>query len=292
MLLASYRQYLSLEKRYSAHTVEAYCTDLAQFSEYLQSTYSCELEQAQPLFVRSWLVQVLAADVTPRSVNRKISSLRSFYRFALRKKAITQDPMRKVQAPKVAKRLPQSVGESPLRHLLDIMSEQTDFPGLRDRLVIELLYATGIRRAELISLTDGSIDVSSGHIRVLGKGNKERIIPIGNSLISSIEQYLTARDQAFPQGTQSFFVTDKGQPFYPRMVYNIVTKALSLVTTADKKSPHIMRHSFATHMLNAGADLNVIKELLGHANLSATQVYTHVEMDALRDIYNKAHPKA
>lgn len=297
MLLQSFLQYLQYEKRYSTHTLAAYRRDLDQLVTFLaEQSGSPALTEATSSHIRQWLVDLLNKGIGARSINRKLSSCKTFYRFAEKKGAITTNPMAKVTAPKVKKRLPEYIDQKPMAYLLEAMSENTSFAGIRNRLVIELLYSTGMRRAELIGLHADDIDFSASTIRVLGKGNKERLIPFGPDLHRSLTRYLAIRQQHMDTigsaGDGRLLITEKGQALYPRLVYTIVQKALSLVTTQDKRSPHVLRHSFATHMLNAGADLNAIKELLGHASLAATQVYTHNEIEVLKEVYKQAHPRA
>lgn len=297
MLLPSFLQFLAFEKRYSNHTIAAYRRDLEQLDLFLQDLPGQpSLTTAQPIHIRQWLVQLLEQGLSSRSINRKLSSCKTFYRFAEKKGALLHNPMLKVTAPKVKKKLPAYVEQKPMRYLLELMSENDSFVGQRNRLIIELFYSTGMRRAELIGLQLKDVDLSQQTLRVLGKGNKERILPIGKDVLQSLTQYLPKRDEQLQEVNATeeahLLVTEKGKPLYPKLVYTIVQEALSLVTTQDKKSPHVLRHSFATHMLNAGADLNAIKELLGHASLAATQVYTHNEIEILKQVYQQAHPRA
>jgi len=287
--------YLQFEKRFSSHTIKAYQTDLAQFSAFLQETY--EIKQASTIdhqHIRAWIVQLLEKQLTPRSINRKLSTLKSFFQFLMKKGKLEKDPMLKVIAPKVGKRLPAFIEEAPLQRLLEDVSFGNDFVGIRDHLIMDLFYQTGIRRSELIQLQISDIDFEGQVIKVLGKGNKERLIPINRDIRLQIETYLTLRKTTFPNILElgQLFLTKKGKPLYPKLVYNLVKKYLSIVTTQEARSPHILRHSFATHLSNNGADLNAIKELLGHSSLAATQVYTHNSIERLKQIYQQAHPKA
>ena len=241
--------------------------------------------------IRSWIVSLMDQGISSRTVNRKITSLKSFFRFLLRKNEISLNPMLKVQSPKTSKRLPVFVDQDKMELLFEKVDFGEGFEAQRDHLLLEFLYATGMRLSELIGLKESSIDQYQSQIKVLGKRNKERIIPFTKKLQSSIREYLQEKKKMFP-GEDSFFVTDNGKPLYPKLVYRIVTKRLSAVTTLDKKSPHVLRHTFATHMLNNGADINSVKELLGHANLSATQVYTHNTIEKLKQVYKQAHPRA
>lgn len=292
MIIQSFLQYLRFEKRFSANTVLAYESDLNQFFEFQKKLYEVEKpDQVSQSMVRSWMVSLMESGVGARSINRKITALKTFYKFLLRRDEVKLNPLLKVQSPKISKRLPVFVEESKMQLLFTDVNFGDGFDAIRDRLILELLYATGMRRAELIGLTDERIDLYQCQVKVLGKRNKERIIPFTSKLKELIEAYLVARKEIAPFPA-SFFVSSKGISMYPKMVYRIVTERLSAVTTLEKKSPHILRHTFATHMLNNGADLNSVKELLGHANLSATQVYTHNTIEKLKEVYKQAHPRA
>lgn len=287
-------KYLQFEKRYSPHTLTSYRTDLRQFSEYLAQT--CGIEdpaEADHTLIRSWIVTLLQKKLDARSVNRKIASIRAYYRFLLRQGVIVKNPTLKVVAPKVAKKLPSFVSQESFNQLLDSFGFEDTYEGYRDKLILELLYGTGIRLAELIGITHPDLDLSARTLKVVGKGNKERIIPINDSLYGCLQTYLEKKKIQFPDNhPPHLLVTNRTLPLYPKFVYRVVTKYISLITTAEKKSPHVLRHSFATHLLNQGADLNAIKDLLGHANLAATQVYTHNSIEQLKSIFEKAHPKA
>jgi integrase/recombinase XerC len=291
--------YLNYEKHFSRHTITAYQTDLLQFSEYLKTTFETEhIEPVNHQMVRSWLVQLMNDYVTARSVARKLTTLKTFYRFLLKEKRVEQNPLAKVQAPKIQKRLPVFVEETPMHNLLDhVGNDETDvffgndFNGIRDKLIINVLYSTGVRLSELIGLKTTNTDLYNHQIKVLGKRNKERIIPITKELATQITDYLEARDKE-DISNEHLLVTIKGDKLYPKMVYTIVKKHLTYVTSIEKRSPHVLRHTFATHLLNKGADLNAIKELLGHANLAATQIYTHNSIERLKNIYKTKHPRA
>ncbi|MBC7919604.1 MAG: tyrosine-type recombinase/integrase [Ferruginibacter sp.] len=287
-------QYLQYERRSSPHTLTAYQRDLTQFTDYLAATYELAgPENATFPMVRSWIVSLVEQKMEATSINRKMATLRTFYKFLLKKETISLDPMQKVIALKTSRSLPAFVDEKPLSLLLDQFEFAEGFSGLRDKLVLELLYGTGIRLAELIHLKEGDVRVAEQVIKVTGKGSKQRIVPIHNSLPSLLEAYSAARKTAFPAPmTHHLLVTDKGEPSYPMMIQRIVKKYLSMITTIEKKSPHVLRHSFATHLLEKGADLNAIKDLLGHASLAATQVYTHNSLDRLKQVFEQAHPKA
>jgi integrase/recombinase XerC len=286
----SFIQYLQYEKRFSGHTVLAYSTDLTQFFDYLEITYKVkDLPEINHLLIRSWIVQMMEQKVSARSINRKITTLKTFYKFLLRQGLVTENPMLKIQSPKTSKRLPVFVEKGQMNTLLDHVEFGEDMEGLRNKLIIELLYATGMRLSELIGLRLQNIDLHARQLKVLGKRSKERIIPFGAELAGKIEEYLEVR----PAGNEEYLlVMASGKKMYEKLVYTIVKQYLSQVTTIDKKSPHVLRHTFATHMLNNGADLNAIKELLGHANLAATQVYTHNTVEKLKNIHKQAHPKA
>ena len=296
MFLERFIHYIQYEKRYSPHTVSAYRSDLDQFFSFLnredpgvknpdEITYQC---------IRNWMIHLMDDQLTARSVNRKIATLRKYFKFLLREGVITTNPASKIQAPKTIKHLPVVVEEAKLTQLLDNQETFTDdFAGLRDKLIIEILFGTGIRLAELVNLKETDVNVYEGTIKVLGKRNKERILPLNQELKAVIDQYLDfKKSKNFSNNSLMLIVTDKGANVYPKLIYLTVQKYLSYISTQSKKSPHVLRHTFATTLLNRGADLNAIKELLGHANLSATQVYTHNSVERLKSIYKQAHPKA
>jgi integrase/recombinase XerC len=292
MFIERFIRYVQYEKRFSPHTIKAYETDLLQFQIFL-NTYETTLAEATHTLVRSWVMECMEASTGAKSINRKISSLRSFYKFLQREGLVVKSPMEQVQAPKIPKRLPVIVEEAKLNALLDDEALfPSGFEGLRDRVVLELLYGTGIRLAELLGLKNGDIDDYNQQIKVLGKRNKERIIPLAKPLFALLNVYIDQKNELGFTSTDKLIVTDKGTAAYPQLIYRLVKQALGEVSTQDKKSPHILRHSFATALLNKGAELTAIKELLGHANLSATQVYTHNSIEKLKSIYKQAHPKA
>jgi len=287
--------YLRFEKRYSQHTIISYQTDLDQFERYASDYLEDEegLDRADTKAIRSWIAHMMESGMSARSVNRKITTLKTFYKFMMREQHIKINPMDKVIRPKSSKTLPAFVEEEKMDELLDSHSFGKDFHGVRNKLIIELLYLTGMRLSELILLEDRHIDLYERTVKVTGKRNKERIIPLEQAALDTIMNYLDVRKKEFPEpSTTHFFVSNKGKPLYPKFVYKVVNNYLRLVTTMEKRSPHVLRHSFATHMLNRGADLNAIKEILGHANLSATQVYTHNTFEKLVTIYKQAHPRA
>ena len=292
MELKSFLQYIRYEKRFSNHTILAYENDLKQFFNYLNSMYDItDPSLVTHSMIRSWIVDLMEKEISPRSVNRKLTTLKTFYKFLLRQGKISANPLIKVQSPKTSKRLPVFLEESKMELLFGEENFGKGFDATRDRLMLEIFYATGMRLSELIGLQDSSIDVYQCQVKVLGKRNKERIIPFTKKLKDLISEYMDTRN-ALVKNAPSFFITDKGKKLYPKFVYRIVTSRLGTVTTLDKKSPHVLRHTFATHMLNRGADINSVKELLGHANLSATQIYTHNTIEKLKQVYKQAHPRA
>lgn len=287
-------KYLQYEKRYSPHTLTSYHTDLGQFAQYLNQVYQiADPAEAGHTIIRSWILTLVQNNIKPRSINRKIACLRSYYRFLLAQQRIEANPMLRIKAPKVSKKLPAFVAEEPFNTLLDTFTFEENFEGQRDRLILEFLYGTGIRLAELIGIADSDLNMRAKTVRVLGKGNKERIVPINDSLLASIEVYQKHKKSEFlDNNSEKLLVTNKARPLYPKFVYRVVKKYISLITTSENNSPHVLRHSFATHLLNKGADLNAIKDLLGHSSLAATQVYTHNSIEKLKSIFEKAHPKA
>ncbi|HUX95311.1 MAG TPA: tyrosine recombinase XerC [Bacteroidales bacterium] len=290
----SFLQYLKIEKRYSPHTVRSYLNDLDQFECYLkESGHSGSPSDVTSHDIRAWIVSMLDTGYSAVSVHRKISCLRVYFRFMRKDGVIKTDPLQKIVVPKRKKSLPAFIEEKAMIALLEDVSFGEDFAGIRNKTIIEMLYLTGMRRSELIGLKDADIDMADATVKVTGKRNKQRIIPLLKPFIKNLETYISKRDENTGNiKTDWFFVTDKGNKLYDKYVYNIVKKYLGIVTTSDRKSPHILRHTFATHMLNNGADLNSIKELLGHANLSATQVYTHNTFEKLKKVYKQAHPRA
>jgi integrase/recombinase XerC len=284
--------YLRFEKRYSEYTIESYSNDLTHYDSFCKGTGS-ENFQLDPKLIRMWIVSLLEKGISPRSVNRKLSTLKTFAKYLIREGVLTSNPVDKVTKPKMNRRIPSFIDRDRLNEALDSFQFGEDYEGIRNQLIIEILYQTGMRRGELTGLKIGSIDFSNQQIRVLGKRNKERIIPILPDLTGRIRSYIDLRIRTFSGGSEeSLFLTSKGKPVYPRQIYRIVHDFLQLVTTLEKKGPHLLRHTFATHLLNTGADINAIKELLGHANLSATQVYTHNTFEKLKAIYQLAHPRA
>ncbi|HKK82347.1 MAG TPA: tyrosine recombinase XerC [Prolixibacteraceae bacterium] len=292
VLVADYIKYLQYEKRCSKHTLVAYKKDLDQFIQYMNDVVGdFNVKAITSKHIRGWVMALMDQGVNPRSVGRKISTLKSFFRYLMREDVVPNNPAQLVNTPKVAKKLPTYVREASLNQLLDLGIFSHNFEGVRDKLMVSLLYGTGVRLAELKTLTLNHVDMNGYLIKVLGKRQKERIIPFPKEVKSNIEEYLPLREEI--NGDDDFlFLTSKGKPVYDKLIYRVVNKHLSMVTTIKKKSPHVLRHSFATHLLNNGADLNAVKELLGHANLSATQIYTHTTFEQLKQVYKQAHPRS
>ena len=284
----NYLSYLELEKRYSKHTIISYKRDLHDFKEFIDEFYQLPMNQIELTHVRSYMVSLLEKELAKTSVSRKISSVKSFFKYLLKENIIDSSPVHLIETPKLEKRLPVFIKEDELSKLFEEIQYEKGFSGIRDKLILTLFYQTGMRLSELINLKVS--DLYEGEIKVLGKRNKERIIPLTKGTISLIDLYLHERGNKF--STNSYLiVTDKGNKLYEKFVYRKVNYYLSLVSSKQKKSPHILRHTFATHMLNNGADLNAIKELLGHENLAATQVYTHNTFQKLKSIHEQSHPR-
>jgi len=285
-------KYLQAEKRYAAHTVKAYKNDLNQFHAFCQDNDG-ECMDLNFRTIRSWVVFLMDSGYSSRTVHRKLTSLSTYCKYLIKEGVLDSNPMDRVLKPKLKKRVPAFVEEGKLETLLEEFEFGEDFKGTRNRLVLDLLYQTGMRRSELTGLTTGAVNGEGKSLKVTGKRGKERIIPLNEELLTAIERYLNIRSTLMAQNsTDRLIVTERGEPAYDKLIYRIVNRYLSMITTLDKKSPHVLRHTFATHMLNRGADLNAIKELLGHASLSATQVYTHNTYKKLKSIYNQAHPRA
>lgn len=295
--MEAFINYLRFERRYSAHTILSYETDLRQFSDYLLAAYELpNPAEADHTLIRSWIVTLMEQQRDPRTVNRKIACLRSYYKFLLHTGQVERNPMLRITAPKTSKKLPDFVPEEPLNHLLNSFAFEEGFVGVRDQLVLEMLYGTGIRLSELIGIAHQDVSLPARTVRVTGKGNKQRVVPLNPSLIAVLDNYIQQKAKEFGAAGNAaapLLVTDKGKPLYPQLVYRTVKHYLGQITSAPgQQHPHVLRHSFATHLLGKGADLNAIKELLGHANLAATQVYTHLSIDKLKAVFEKAHPKA
>lgn len=292
MFLERFLNYITYEKRFSKHTTQAYEKDIEQYRLFLE-TQEADILSANHHHIRGWIISLMESGAETRTVNRKVSSLKTLYKFLVKENIIDVNPTYYLVTPKIPKKLPVFLEEAKLVQLLDSDVFAKDFFGLRDRLVIELLFGTGIRLSELISLNIFRIDLGERKIKVLGKRNKERIIPLTHTLVSLIQDYLFFKKNQFSDNNlDTLIVTNKGSAAYPKFIYRIVKNYLSLISTKSKKSPHVLRHSFATALLNAGADIAVIKELLGHANLASTQIYTHNSIERIKSIYKQAHPKA
>ncbi|MFN8287735.1 MAG: tyrosine-type recombinase/integrase [Chitinophagales bacterium] len=289
--IESFLNYIQYEKRYSANTLESYKNDLLQFVAFLEG--DMDIITVSHIHIRNWMVSMMQDKISARSINRKISTLKSFYKFLMRRGEVKKNPLSKVQTPKTGKRLPVFVEQTGIDRLLTQIEFPEGYEGALEKIILELLYGTGMRRNELINLKETDIDSYNSQLKVLGKGNKERIIPIHPQLKTSIQQFLAEKQKAIPQPEGSYLLLmPNGKKLQPRSVYGMVKKYLHLVTTVDKKSPHVLRHTFATHLMNNGADINAVKELLGHSSLAATQVYTHNTIEKLKEVYRKAHPKA
>jgi integrase/recombinase XerC len=292
-MLDSFLKYLQYEKRVSAHTSLAYKNDLDQFSKFLQKTYDdVPPETANYGMVRSWIINLVDAEIEASSVNRKIASLKAFYKFLMRQEVITKNPMQKIRVLKTQKRLPSFVNEGDMVKVLDQTPFTDSLDDWRNKLILELFYATGIRLSELIQLKENQINLHERTIKVLGKRNKERIIPFPAGIVPILEGYKQVRNREVEMKNHGLLlVTDDGKPCYPMMVYRVVKKHLRQ-TGSEKTSPHVLRHSYATHLLNKGAEINAVKDLLGHSSLAATQVYTHNSMEKIKKAFDQAHPKA
>ena len=292
--IAQFTNYLQYEKRASSHTIVSYSTDLEQFFKYTQEAFEIgELKSIDSSIIRTWIMTLLEEGISTRSINRKISTLKSFFNYHLRLGHIQKSPMLQVSSPKISKRLPEFVSQEDMEQLFSSELFEDSFEGHRDRAILELFYATGMRLSELINIKKEDIDFYENSVKVLGKRSKERIIPFTPTAREALEKYLSLLVQQSTSNKNCFiFVTLTGRKLYPKAVYNIVRKYLDMVTTIDKRSPHVIRHTFATHLLNNGADINAIKEILGHANLAATQIYTHNSIEKLKSIHKQSHPRA
>ena len=294
VLIEEFIQYLRYEKNYSTHTVVAYECDLSQFLEFIEQQFgTTDLTTIDSDMLRSWMVNLLENGMSARSVNRKLSSLKTFWHYLQRSKAVATNPFKKVVPPKTSKPLPVFLKEGEMDEVLGKSFPDADcYTQVRDRLIIDLFYTTGMRLSELIGLTDETLDLSTSTLKVTGKRDKQRLIPFGPDLKATINQYLKIRDEQIERKSDRLFVRNDGTPLYPQMVYRMVHQKLSEVGTLTKKSPHVLRHTFATTLLNRGAELNAVKEFLGHSSLSATEVYTHTTFAELKKVYKQAHPRA
>jgi len=293
MLVEAFLDYLRLERNYSERTIVSYGTDLREFERYLEKTEAeLDFTKVHADVIRNWISDLMDGGRTAASVNRKLSSLRSFYRYLLRKKEVAVNPMLKIVGLKKNRPLPSFVREKDMNRLLDEISFDEGFEGYRNRTVLEMFYATGMRLSELIGLNDVDVDLSTRLIKVTGKRNKQRLIPFGNELAQDLLIYKKVRDDAFPDGVKAFFVRKNGERMYSMQVYRIVKRNLSKVVTLKKRSPHVLRHTFATAMLNDNAELRAVQALLGHESLATTEVYTHTTFEELKKVYEQAHPRA
>ncbi|WP_405565671.1 tyrosine-type recombinase/integrase [Polaribacter sp. Asnod6-C07] len=291
-MIDSFLEYLSLEKKYALNTVTAYENDLISFRDFLATEFNQEnLSEVHYNQIRTWIVSLVDLKISSRSINRKVSSLKSFYKYLQKTHQIEINPLSKHKALKVEKKIQVPFNTKEISEVINLVSHQSDFTSMRNKLIIELFYSTGIRRIELINIKEGDVSLSDSTIKVLGKRNKERYIPLLKSVSQTLKQYLELK-QEFSIGLEELFITEKGNKIYENLVYRIINSYFSRVSSKEKKSPHILRHSFATHLLNEGADLNSVKELLGHSSLASTQVYTHNSLEAIKRVYNQAHPRS
>lgn len=289
----SFLKYIQFEKRFSPHTITSYENDLDQFESFLKEFYQVSIDQANHNTVRHWIVTLVEEGISARSINRKLASLRAYFKFLLKREIISKDPTWKIQSLKTNKGLPHFVNEPDITRLLDNVDFGRDFESKRDQVILELLYGTGIRLSELINLKDSDFNTYNGTLKVMGKRNKERVIPFSASIGKLLKNYTEIKkNQGIINAEGYLLVTDKGDKCYPMLIYRTVKKYLNLFTTIEKRSPHVLRHTFATHLLNKGAELNAVKDLLGHSSLAATQVYTHNSLEKLKTVFDQAHPKA
>ncbi|MDE0535029.1 tyrosine-type recombinase/integrase [Tenacibaculum sp. L6] len=292
MLIEAFLEYLAFEKNYSKHTIQAYKTDLIAFKDFSAVEFDQEdLENIHYNQIRTWIVSLVNSGVSNRSVNRKVSSLKTFYKFLQKIGEVTTNPLASHKALKVQKKIQTPFDQNEVEEVLKLLNEASDFESIRDRLIVELLYSTGMRRIELINVKEKDVDHSKKAIKVLGKRNKERYVTILPSVYKTLEEYLSEKKAYEIENEEALFVTKKGVKIYETLVYRIINLYFSRVSTKAKKSPHILRHAFATHLLNNGASLNSVKELLGHSSLASTQVYTHNSLEQIKKVYNKAHPR-
>ncbi len=293
--IQSFIDHLKFEKRYSVHTIRSYHDDLVQFFDYLETQFgNYKIKEISQSFVRSWLASLKDDDNTARTINRKISTLKSFFKYQLKTGKIENTPMFNIRAPKISKRLPVFIKEKDLSDLTKTLTARTeDWDSLNTKMLITIFYSTGMRLSELLNMKERQVDFSRKQIKILGKGNKERIIPAGEELLTTVKEYMQEKRKVFEKADDVLLVSSRGKKLYPKYAYNLVRNVLSQeIRTLDKKSPHVLRHTFATHLMNNGANLDAVKELLGHASLASTQVYTHNTIEKLKNVYKKAHPKA
>ena len=293
-MIESFLKYIQFQKRYSPKTVISYQTDLRQFEQYiLVSFQEDKIEAAAYGLIRAWIVSLVELKLDAASINRKIACLRSFYKFLMQQEIVVKNPMAKIRVLKTKKKLPHFVKEEDMNALLDNSDSTNNHEGLREKLVIELFYGTGMRLSELINLRESQVNLKSRTIKVIGKRNKERVIPFADNLVSMIQAYRKVRDRDVQMKDHGFlFVTDTGDQLYAMLVYRSVKKHLKKFSSVEKRSPHVLRHSYATHLLDKGAEINAVKDLLGHSSLAATQIYTHNSMEKMKKVFEQAHPKA
>ena len=291
--ISRFSDHLKFEKRYSAHTVRSYHDDLTQFNDYLETQFGgMKLRDISAPVVRSWLASMKQHKMTARTITRKISTLKSFYKFMMRSGVVAKSPMTGIVSPKLAKKLPSYVEEKQLKTLFRDVEFEDDWNGYTAKVAIRMLDQLGIRLSELVNCREAQVDHANRQVKILGKGNKERIIPVGKELLKLLKDYAGKKRQVFEQPEKTYLlVTGKGKKLYPKYIDRLTHDYLELVTTIEKKSPHVLRHSFATHLMNNGAELNAVKDLLGHASLAATQVYTHNTIEKLRNVHKRAHPR-
>ena len=289
-MVNSFLQYIQYEKKYSSCTVFSYLNDINQFQDFLSETYSLSIGQTELKHIRAWIIRLKQDNIKSSSVNRKISALKSLFKYGLKNNYIKSNPCLKLQSLKTPKKLPVFFKESELETALETeKNTENHFADIRNNIILEILYQTGIRRAELISIKDSDFNFFSLTLRILGKGNKERIIPISKGLKEKVEEYINLKNQIFD--SPYLIVTDNGEQAYPNLIYRTIKASMSEVSSLQKKSPHVIRHSFASSLLNNGAEISAVKELLGHANLAATQIYTHTSYEQLKKTYKQAHPR-
>lgn len=292
MMIEAFLDYLRFERNYSEHTVVAYETDLRQFGDFLKSVgEELDYTNVDADLIRSWVVTLMDSSKST-SVNRKLSSLRSFYRFLMKRGKTTVNPLAKITGPKNSKPLPTFLRENDMDRLLDEISYGEGFEAVRDRMILETFYATGMRLSELVGLNDTDVDFSAMQMKVTGKRNKQRLIPFAGELAADLREYIIIRNETIPERSDAFFVLKNGKRMYPEKVYGIVRRNLAKVVSVKKKSPHVLRHTFATAMLNHEAELKSVKELLGHESLATTEIYTHTTFEELKKVYEQAHPRA
>ena len=292
--IQEFLNYLAFQKRYSRHTVISYQNDLTAFFDFVTVEYnSPQLREISAAIVRSWLASLKQDKAASKTINRKISTLKSFFKYQLKMGLVEASPVASVSSLKISRRLPSFIEQNDMERLFSSVDFPQTWEGRTHRLLLMIFYQTGMRLSELINLKESQIDKSNGAIKVLGKGNKERVIPVSNALLGEIGSYLEAKRKFFRESTGiHLLISDKGKSLYPKYAYNIVKRYLGFVSTNERKSPHVLRHSFATHLTNNGADINAIKELLGHSSLASTQIYTHNSIDKLKEAHKLAHPKS